>query len=270
MNRRLEVVKHWLLTSRNDVGVRELLKNALDVKCDVKARPFITKVEKDGEFFIVYLKGFDRPLYYPRKMDFQSVNQVITESFYPDQWHFYEIPETKVGADDVVVDCGAAEGLFSLMVANRCKHVYAVEPLPAFVKALNLTLAHFNNVTVIPSGLSERPGKAYMDDNNISSAVSDTGNTEVSLETIDNLFVGRGIDIDYLKADLEGYEMNMLKGATETIRKCKPKIAITTYHVAEHAEQIKAFLEGVNPNYKFKVKGIEERAGAPVMLHAWE
>lgn len=32
---------------------------------------------------------------------------------------------------------------------------------------------------------------------------------------------------------------------------------------------ISEFLRNINPAYQIKMKGIEERAGAPVMLHAW-
>ncbi len=68
---------------------------------------------------------------------------------------------------------------------------------------------------------------------------------------------------------MEGYEMIMLAGASDIIREYKPKIAITTYHQEQHARQIQDFLKSIVPSYQIMVKGLEERKGAPVMLHAW-
>jgi FkbM family methyltransferase len=269
MNRRVELAKHWLFTNKNNIGLVEILLNIFDATCTYKAKKFIKGIEEEDQYYKVYLEKVDDPLYYPKKMPLKSLFQVISESFYPTQWHYYEIPETRVGKTDVVVDCGAAEGLFSLLVANKSSKVYAIEPLPSFIKALQTTFKNHKNVEVLPYGLAQASGVAYMDDNSIASSVGSTGNTAIKLETIDNLFYEKGIAINYLKADLEGFEMNMLKGAERTIAANKPKIAITTYHKKEHAKEIEAFLKKVNPAYKIKVKGIEERSGSPVMLHAW-
>lgn len=270
MNRRLKLAKHWLLTNKNNVDFKEIIRNVFDSTCDVKAKPFIKNITEKGEFYTIEITGLKHPLYYPTRMPLQALYQVISESFYPEQWHYYEIPETTVSSTDVVLDCGAAEGMFSLMIMDRCKHVYAIEPLPIFITSLNKSFEGFSNVSVLPLALSDVPGKAFMDDNSIASSVSDSGNTEISLDTVDNLFFKNSIKVDYLKADLEGFEMSMLRGAAKTIAAYKPKIAITTYHKAEHADEIEGFLKEINPNYNFKLKGIEERAGAPVMLHAWD
>jgi FkbM family methyltransferase len=269
MNRRIGIAKHWFFTNKNSVGLTEIVKNVFDATCTEKAKKIVTKVEQDEHYYIVYLKNVEYPVYYPIDMPLKSLWQVISESFYPSQWHFYEIPETKVSKNDVVVDCGAAEGLFGLLVANRCSKVYAIEPLPSFVKALQCTFKHFKNVDIMPLGLGDFPGIAYMDDNSIASSIGTEGNTCVKIETLDNLFYEQGIAVSYLKADLEGFEMNMLKGAVRTIKANKPKIAITTYHKKEHAQEIEALLKEIHPTYQVKVKGIEDRNGAPVMLHAW-
>jgi len=269
MNRRLALAKHWFFSNKNGISFPELLSKVFEKTCGLKAKPFISEIIEEETFLKVKLNFIKEHLYFPKKMAKQSLYQVISESTDVTQWHYYEIPETKVSINDVVVDCGAAEGLFSLIVAHRCAKVYAIEPLPQFIKALNLTFAKINNVEIIPCALSCNSGIAYMNDNDISSAISNNGNVEVKIETIDNLFYAKGIKIDYLKADLESYEMDMLRGALNSIRQSKPKIAITTYHKAEHAEEIRSFLFDIHPAYKFKLKGIEERAGAPVMLHAW-
>jgi predicted LPLAT superfamily acyltransferase len=90
----------------------------------------------------------------------------------------------------------------------------------------------------------------------------------VRIDTVDNLFFKRGIKIDYIKADLEGYEVEMLRGASKTIKSFSPKIAITTYHRYDHADKIVRLLKDINPKYKIKLKGLHAN-GTYVMLHAW-
>jgi hypothetical protein len=136
MNKRLQILKHWLSGKRNGAALTEVLKKVLGPTCLIKARPFIQKIGPAGDFISVRLRGVDRPLFYPAAMPRRSLCQVIEESFVPDNWHYFEIPETRISKNDTVADCGAAEGLFSLLAAQRCKMVYAIEPLPLFVAAL--------------------------------------------------------------------------------------------------------------------------------------
>ena len=91
----------------------------------------------------------------------------------------------------------------------------------------------------------------------------------MKVTTIDNLFYKKKIPLSYLKADLEGYEIKMLIGAYQTIKKYKPKIAITTYHEKEHASWIANYLRQIDPQYRVKCVGLENKWGVPVMLHAW-
>jgi hypothetical protein len=129
-----------------------------------------------------------------------------------------------------------------------------------------------SNVTVLPVALGEAPGDAYLSGGALDSAVSSDagqGATRVSVETIDRLFADRDLPLTYLKADLEGFELSMLAGARRTIARNLPKLAITTYHRAEHAEQITDFLLRIDDRYRVRTKGIDAVTGSPVMLHAW-
>lgn len=72
------------------------------------------KVDNDGEYLKVFLDKIDIPLYFPIDIDIFWLYQTIAESFYPDNWHYYLTNETSIEKDDIVVDCGAAEGVFTL------------------------------------------------------------------------------------------------------------------------------------------------------------
>lgn len=63
--------------------------------------------------------------------------------------------------------------------------------------------------------------------------------------------------------------MKMLEGAKKTIKMFSPKIAITTYHRTGDAKKIADQLKSINPDYNIMFKGVEDRNGEPVMIHAW-
>ena len=229
-------------------------------------------MEQDGTWLVVRLRGIDRPLYWPVEQPIYALHMVLSEALDEHNWHFYEIPETRVTSDDVVADCGAAEGIFALLVQARARHVYAIEPAPHWTRSLAKTFEGASNVTVLPVALGGEPGRAFLAGGALDSSVSAggrAGDQEVTVETIDRLFADRDRPLTYLKADLEGFELAMLAGAERTIAHNRPKIAITTYHCADHAEAITAFLQRVEPRYRVHTKGIDAITGSPVMLHAW-
>ena len=268
MNRRLAIARHWL-AGRSNVTLSDLCAKLCARTCTARAKPLIESLRVDDGWYEVRLKTASFPLFFPARMPLHPLYQCIAEVGYPDDWHYYEAAGTRVEAGDTVLDCGAAEGLFTLGVAPRCARVYAIEPLPDFVAALRRTFARQANVEVVPVALGASPGTAHLNEHNIMSRISDEGTARIDVDTIDHRFLERGIAVNYIKADLEGGEIDMLRGAERTIRTCQPRIAITTYHAASHAEEIAGLLHQWNPAYRFRTKGIEERAGAPVMLHAW-
>jgi FkbM family methyltransferase len=272
--RRIRTCSHWLARRRNGVSLVELARHVAAPPCTVKARRHIVSVTDAGEQLMVRLRGVERPLFWPKGLDLYPLYMVIAETREPSDWHYYEVPETRVTPDDVIADCGGAEGIFALYAAPLARHVHVVEPSPLWRATLERTFAGAPNVTVVPAALGSARGEAYLSGGALDSGVSDAPGAagqrvRVPVETIDALFHDRGRPLTYLKADLEGYELEMLAGGERTIAANLPKVAITTYHRAEHAEAIAAFLRRVEPRYEIRVKGIHAETGSPVMLHAW-
>jgi FkbM family methyltransferase len=267
---RLRILKNWFYGRRNGTSMGEVLQHVLGQSYTMKAKSVISKINQSGTFREVVFRDLKYPLYYPIEMPLTSLYQVIAEILYDNDWHYYEIEQTKVSPEDTVIDCGAGEGLFSLLVARRCSKVYAIEPLPRFVQAMKLSFSRFGNVSIIPCALADYAAEAKLSQMGISSSLVGPRKNAITIriETVDNLFFKKGINIDYMKADLEGYELEMLRGASKTIESCNPKIAITTYHRNDHADRISRFLKDINPKYKIKLKGLHA-CGAYVMLHAW-
>lgn len=139
----------------------------------------------------------------------------------------------------VVVDIGAHWGLYTLLASKRVGtkgRVIAFEPSPRELGRLkyNLLLNRCRNVRVEPLGLSSSGGLAQLfvclgretGCNSLKPpAVSGpTKPVQVSLTTIDDYCERQGMfHVDFLKLDVEGAEMEVLKGATEFLsRKPRP------------------------------------------------
>jgi FkbM family methyltransferase len=56
--------------------------------------------------------------------------------------------------------------------------------------------------------------------------------------------------VDFIKLDVEGAELNALRGAEKTIRAFKPRMAISVYHQEDDLISIPEFLRSLNCGYK--------------------
>lgn len=267
---RLKVLFYYLFRRRNNVSPGELIRFFFAESYYKKAVKMIRSAETDGFYVKVFLKGFDDPVFWPSEMRIKDLHQMIVESLYPDNWHFYEIPETTVSDSDVVVDCGAAEGLFSLTVAKRCRQVFLIEPTEQFYSCLEQTFSHYTNVKIMKVALADVTGKGTITNEGISSRlVSGGGENGIQTATLDDLFLNGPLPVTYIKMDIEGMEYQVIRGAIQLIEKYHPRLAITTYHDRNHEQEIRMLLASVVPGYKFRAKGIYQGSGCPVMLHAW-
>lgn len=58
----------------------------------------------------------------------------------------------------------------------------------------------------------------------------------------------------FIKMDIEGAELNALIGAEKTIRKSRPKLAISVYHKRRDIWEIPMLLLKYNPDYRFYLR----------------
>lgn len=82
--------------------------------------------------------------------------------------------------------------------------------------------------------------------------ISDEGTYKVRTTTID-LAVNEE-KVTFIKMDVEGAELKALKGAENTIRNNKPKLAICVYHKVEDIVEIPLYLLEIQPEYKFYLR----------------
>lgn len=268
--RRLKILFHWLFNARNNVEFFELLGFLFKPSKKMIAAKFISDISETDGFYKVSFVPIEQTLYWPRECRIEGISQVASETFDRNDWHYYQKDHTEVAPNDTVLDVGAAEGLFALSVIDKCKQLILIEPNDYFVGALGMTFqTYMGKVTIHHVAVGNREGEITFDQDSLSGKVdgSAASGPLKKITTIDKLLVD--VRITYLKADLEGYEMEMLKGAKTTIQRNRPKIAITSYHTENVATEIIREIKSYVPEYKYYVKGIFQDMGKPVMIHFW-
>lgn len=84
------------------------------------------------------------------------------------------------------------------------------------------------------------------------SRMNDNGNTEAQFISIDQYICERDIpQVDYIKLDVEGAELETLKGAAGAIARFKPRMAISSYHKPEDMWTLLQYIKSLRPDYEF-------------------
>ncbi|WP_248724602.1 FkbM family methyltransferase [Seonamhaeicola sp. ML3] len=269
--RRLRILFFWITGTKNNVGFMELVSFLLKPTLAKIASKYIDKIEKKTSYEVSF-KTIPNKLFWPIEFDKEGIHQVVSETFDTSDWHYYRKKYTEVEAGEILLDIGAAEGLFSLVVADQCDKIFLVEPNRLFNKCLEKTFESFEKkVTIHKVAVGDEDGMINFNEASLSGMVeknkSET-DSSIPVKKIDSI-IPPNQKITYLKADIEGFEYNMLKGAEITIKNNKPKIAITTYHTENNPEEIINLILSYVPEYQYYVKGIFEQGPKPVMIHFW-
>jgi FkbM family methyltransferase len=139
----------------------------------------------------------------------------------------------------VAIDVGANVGwhtmFLSLLVGEKGR-VFAFEPNPSTRErlVLGLKLNQFVNVQVMEVALSEQVGEVLFNAPEAGDYWDGTGRIETDLllatrsvesTTLDHLLCTNQLpNIDFMKVDVEGWEMSVLRGGRVTIERCRPYV----------------------------------------------
>jgi len=84
--------------------------------------------------------------------------------------------------------------------------------------------------------------------------------------TIDALVQSGQIErVDFIKMDIEGAELRALKGGEQTLRRFKPKLAISLYHNVRDFYEIPLFLDSLGVGYRFYLDHYTIHVGETVL-----
>ena len=159
----------------------------------------------DPEKDRLMVKGFDR-LGHPQRDDVELLRKYIDQR-------------------SIIADIGAHIGTMTVPFAKRGGgFVHAFEPMSQNLRLLRLNLEQndIHNVEVHANALGSREEFVTLTSDNDASSASHriTGPGVIPVKTLDSF----GLDLDLIKIDTEGYEPNVLEGARDTIRRCRPVV----------------------------------------------
>jgi hypothetical protein len=184
---------------------------------------------KDEALGLYYTHWDGKKLYYKNGTNARRARQYFNSlHLEQDQQspHRYLTQTFDVAEGDVVADIGAAEGNFSLSIVEKAGFIYLFEADKRWIKALEATFSPWREKVKIVA--------RYVSDETTDGCV-----------TLDDYFNDNRA-INFIKADVEGAEGQVLKGATKTIAdQADLKIAICTYHRQEDAENLDTMLKSM-------------------------
>lgn len=145
---------------------------------------------------------------------------------------------TRTGmANQVAIDVGAHVGFWSFVLADWFAHVVAFEPVPELVACFESNMDGLRNVTLRPVAVSHEPGELFM-----SAAHKNTGNCSIArfpadptwtvqATTLDAECLGGGslegeARVGFIKIDVEGWELEVVRGGEQLIRACRPFMVV--------------------------------------------
>jgi FkbM family methyltransferase len=174
--------------------------------------------------------------------------------------------DVSVKAGDTVIDAGALIGDFAACAAACGAFTYAFEPVEASFNLVKRT-AKLNNDKIFPvnKGLGNIDGEVemFLDEgtpggNTINVKQGNIGGgmnkkCVISITTLDKFAADKGLKkIDFIKADIEGAERDMLRGAKNVLKEFAPKLAICTYHLPDDPKVLEKLILDANPRYKVR------------------
>lgn len=142
-------------------------------------------------------------------------------------------------AGDTVIDAGANRGVYAFRLAQlvgASGRVFAAEPLPKNIRLLRSIFANKRNVTLWPVALSDASGTAEFHVPLFEGAEIDalgslhkprvaSSTITVGLDRLDSL-VPPGADVSFMKCDVEGNELAVIRGAQQLLRRSHPVLLI--------------------------------------------
>jgi FkbM family methyltransferase len=206
-----------------------------------------------------FLKEFSQPIL---KFGYDDLERLEIGGSY----FYFNNDVIQLNDDCVLVDAGAFVGDSVDEFVNACekrnvryKKVYCFEPDPGNYNALKKNTGKYDNVTCINRGLwscettlrfissaqSEAYGARIQVSENIADAVIETASIDADLAFE---------EVNLIKMDIEGAEIEAIKGAAFTIRRHKPQLAISVYHNTTDLYEIPLLVHEICPSYRLYLR----------------
>ena len=178
----------------------------------------------------------------------------IKENNYDD---YYDFDILNCGQDEILVDLGAWVGDSTLSYIHNFgtyKRIYCYEMTDVSMSALQENLKDFDNIIyrqVAVGNINNNVYRTNYEHSTSGNFISSKGNVEIPMVRLDDDI---SEPVTFIKMDIEGSELEAMKGAELHIRKDKPKLAVCSYHNNHHIYEIPKLMREYNPEYKLYMR----------------
>jgi len=155
-----------------------------------------------------------------------------------------------------IIDCGAFTGVAIhkfLKAGYEIASFVAFEPDPANFAILASRNFPIDRRICLPLGTwSTTRQLSFTSNGSMASHLSDNGDTTIQCVAIDDVLNGEKINL--IKMDVEGAEVETLKGMRNIIEQQTPYLLISAYHTSNHLFEIADLINSWELQYKFYLR----------------
>lgn len=150
-------------------------------------------------------------------------------------------------------DCGTSI-YFIEQTGDTTASIVAFEPDPINAEhCRRIAREHNLNIQLIEAGAYSEDGVLHFNSSGSSmSCIEENGSISVNIRTIDNVVGDQRVS--FIKVDIEGSELEALKGASKCIQRDKPICAISAYHRIGDTIVLLNYLKELVPEYCFALR----------------
>lgn len=220
--------------------------------CDIVVSAYNFKEEICTELVVM---GINENRIFLPGYNFRLTNYLYSTEYFSHPMH----PEE----NEVYVDCGMFNGgsvkAFIQFCKGNYRKIYGFEPNPNSYKQVVEELKDIERIEVLQRAAWGEETTLHFDSledaqnyDPMGARIAENGKETIKSATIDNTI---GDDrVTFIKMDIEGAELEALKGAKNTILRDNPKLAICLYHKPEDIIEIPLYIYSLQPNNQYYIR----------------
>jgi len=186
-----------------------------------------------------------------------------------DNAQYFPTSQFRLTADETLVDCGAFDGDtilgFTTDHGDRFRRILAFEPDPMNWSKLQNTLRTLSpsireKIAAFPYAVGSSAGTVRFNATGTDLSAVGSGGLSVECVELDKMLANETPTL--IKFDIEGAELDALKGGRTSIRRHSPILAVSAYHQQSHLWEVPMAIRSISGNYCYFLR--------PQSSEAWD
>jgi FkbM family methyltransferase len=205
-------------------------------------------------------------------INFRLTLDISFLKFYTDRQFYQYFENFLLLNSEVFFDIGGFDGHTSLQFiksSSKLSKIYFFEPdQNNLIKAKKALSEYSQYIQFNSFGLNDKQASFLFKNDGSKSSISESGDVIVELQALDKILLDEQ-EIHrngaFLKMDIEGWELNALKGAERFIINHRPKLAICVYHKSNDMIDISSYILSLHKDYRLFLRHYTEGVDETVM-----